>query len=236
MEKSTLKVFTTKDPEILEKAYKLRYQVFAEEMGAELPDYCAESGLDKDYFDGFCEDLVVMYGSDVVGYTRILNNDRAARAGGFYSEGLFTGSFQTNGLNFMEIGRTCIHPDHRNGRTILKLWRGIGEYIYLNQIDTLIGSASIPIGIDSKIVSAALRYLYRYRLPMDIVVPKIGYPVDLKVTPSRNACPSLVQTYINLGARIGGQAYYDEDFRTVDVFIVLKTESIPERYAKHFIK
>ncbi len=53
-------------------AQRLRYQVFAEEMGANL--HTEVPGLDADYFDQFCDHLVVRHDptGEIVGCYRML--------------------------------------------------------------------------------------------------------------------------------------------------------------------
>ena len=68
----------------IEEAQKFRYQIFAEEMGADLPG--ADSGLDADRFDEFCYHVMVRLNGELVGYTRVLTCAQANRAGGFYSQ------------------------------------------------------------------------------------------------------------------------------------------------------
>ena len=70
----------------VEEAQRLRFKVFAEEMGANLPN--PERGLDVDAFDAHCEHLLVRNRADgkVVGAYRLLPPETARRIGGFYSE------------------------------------------------------------------------------------------------------------------------------------------------------
>ncbi|CAA6823682.1 MAG: Putative hemolysin [uncultured Thiotrichaceae bacterium] len=100
--------------EDIETSQRLRYQIFAEEQGAQLSS--ANQNLDKDFFDPYCHHLVVKERetNKVVGSTRILTDLAAKSAGGFYSQH----EFDLNALlplkgNVIEIGRTCIHKDYR---------------------------------------------------------------------------------------------------------------------------
>jgi putative hemolysin len=67
----------------------LRYRVFAEELGARLPQ--ADAGLDCDPYDPHCHHLLVreLDSGSVIASTRLLSADRARSAGGFYSENKF---------------------------------------------------------------------------------------------------------------------------------------------------
>ena len=113
----------------IREAQRLRYQVFAGEMGAHL--HTPMPGLDYDQFDAYCRHLLVRDSAtgQVVGYTRLLTAEQAQQAGGFYSQTEFDirPILQLPG-RFMEVGRTCIHPDYRNGATIATLWSGLATY------------------------------------------------------------------------------------------------------------
>lgn len=43
----------------------------------------------------------------------------------------------------IELGRACIHPNHRNGLVINLLWRGIAEYMGRTEADMLFGCATV---------------------------------------------------------------------------------------------
>jgi putative hemolysin len=45
----------------------------------------------------------------------------------------------------------------------------------------------------------------------------------------------LLRTYVRLGARIGGEAFWDTDFNCADVFILLEPRKMNPRYARHFL-
>ena len=51
-----LEVLVARDRDDIVRAQRLRYQVFAEELGAVLD---ATQGIDRDVFDAFCEHLIV---------------------------------------------------------------------------------------------------------------------------------------------------------------------------------
>ena len=78
----------TCETEILE-AQKLRYRVFADEMGARLAT--RTPGVDRDIYDPFCEHLIVRdeAAGRIVGTYRILSPAAARKVGGYYSENEF---------------------------------------------------------------------------------------------------------------------------------------------------
>ena len=124
-----LYVSLARTPEEVKEAQRLRYKVFAEEMGARLSGH---DGLDKDGFDAFCEHLLVRDADSgkVVGTYRILDPYMANEAGGYYSAGEFDITRLYHLMPTMvEVGRSCVHPDYRNGGTIGLLWAGFAKYM-----------------------------------------------------------------------------------------------------------
>jgi len=75
-----LNVGLANTPAEVRAAQRLRYQVFAEEMGARLD--CAEPGIDADRFDPYCQHLLVrdLDRQRVVGCYRILTDSQAVGA------------------------------------------------------------------------------------------------------------------------------------------------------------
>jgi putative hemolysin len=134
-------------PEDVRAAQALRHRVFGEEMGARLKGH--ESDLDVDEFDAVCQHLLVRESRSerVVGCTRLLTDENARRIGRFYSEGEFDlGPIQGLPGRLLEVGRTCIAPEYRQGAGIAVLWAGLAGFIRLQGIDYLFGCASMPLG------------------------------------------------------------------------------------------
>src|ERR1041384_28253 len=107
-------------------AQRLRYRVFAEEMGATL--HTPTPGLDVDAFDEHCDHLVVREDvtGEIVGSYRMLPPERAPEAGMLYSET----EFDLRNLaalkgGLVETGRSCVHPHHRTGAAVSLGWAGL---------------------------------------------------------------------------------------------------------------
>src|SRR5690606_21754078 len=133
----------TCETEILE-AQKLRYRVFADEMGARLAT--RTPGVDRDIYDPFCEHLIVRdeAAGRIVGTYRILSPAAARKVGGYYSENEFDLTrLQHLRGRMVEIGRSCIDADYRSGAVIALLWSGLARYMQENGYDHLIGCASV---------------------------------------------------------------------------------------------
>ena len=225
--------------EDLRVAQQLRYEIFAGEMGARLHNYLP--GLDHDHLDEHCHHLLVRdpLTARLIGCTRILTEDGARQAGGFYSQGEFDiKSVLTLPGRFAEIGRTCVHRDYRNGATISALWSGIAGFVMENRIDYLIGCASIPLGENGTMAQAIYSELaQRYLTPADLRVHSRN-PLPRRDMLDRGdyPLPPLLKAYLRVGARICGEPFLDEDFQVADVFILVSTRHLARRYARHFLE
>jgi len=129
-EQGDLVVGLAQSDQELEAIQRLRFDVFAGEYEAHVPD--ADTGIDRDAFDPWCEHLMVKdVGADrVVGTYRVLTPHQARRAGGYYSES----EFDLSGLgelkqSLVEFGRACIDSDYRNGSVLMMLWSGLAEIL-----------------------------------------------------------------------------------------------------------
>lgn len=221
----------------IEATQRLRYAIFAGEMGAKLHNRIP--GLDHDRFDACCQHLIVRDGLDrIIGCTRILTADAARRAGGFYSQTEFDlGPVLALPGRFVEIGRTCVHPDYRNGATIGTLWSGLAAFIAEQRMDYLIGCASIPLGEDGGQARALYAELaQRHLVPEPLrVKPHLPLPRRDGIAYGQYAVPPLLKAYLRLGAQIGGEPCLDPDFKVADVFVLLSSQRIERRYARHFL-
>ncbi len=225
------------------EAQALRYQVFANEMGARLP--ATVPGHDVDLFDDYCEHLLVrdVYSRQVVGTYRVLTPAQAKRAGSTYSDT----EFDLTRLRFLrermvELGRSCVHRDHRHGGVIMALWGALAGFMVRNQLDTMIGCASIPMGTDGPVGGghaaasiwrqvkdqhlAGIEFHVRPRLPL----PVDALNSDLVVEP-----PALIKGYLRLGAKVMGPPAWDPDFNTADLPMMMRIADLPQRYRKHFL-
>ena len=223
-------------------AQRLRYDVFATEMGARLNSTLP--GHDVDLFDNYCEHLLVRdsVSREVIGTYRLLTPSQAKRAGSTYSDTEFDLT-RLRGLrdSMVELGRSCVHPDHRHGGVIMALWGALAEFMVRNRLDTMIGCASIPM-LHNGMVSgdaaasiwhqvkqthlAPIEYKVRARLPL----PLEGFDSSLKVEP-----PALIKGYLRLGAKVLGAPAWDPDFNTADLPMLMRIQDLPARYRKHFL-
>lgn len=225
-------------PEEVLQTQRLRYRIFAEELGAQI-DGGAE-GIDQDGYDAHCRHLMVIEpdSGEVIACTRILTDDRAPAAGGFYSESEFDlAMLDALPGRLMEIGRTCVHPDHRNGAVIATLWQGIAGFIINERFDYLFGCASISLDDGGAAAHAILAQIGERHLTeaAQRVRPYVRLPAADRRPTEKPRMPPLLKAYLSLGARACGDAYWDRDFNCADVFMLLNVADLHPRYARHFL-
>lgn len=225
-------------PEEVMEAQRLRYKVFAEEMGARLNGH---NGLDKDGFDAFCEHLLVRDADtgQVVGTYRILDPYMANEAGGYYSAGEFDITRLVHlGPSMVEVGRSCVHQDYRNGATIALLWAGLAKYMQTHNYEYLIGCASIGMADGGRQAASLYRDISRkYLAPAEYhVFPRCPLPLEALGYEENPVCPPLLKGYLRLGAYICGAPHWDTDFNTADVLVMLPLARMNRRYFEHFMK
>ncbi|HSV36843.1 MAG TPA: GNAT family N-acyltransferase [Ramlibacter sp.] len=224
------------------QAQRLRFQVFASEMGARLDTWVP--GHDVDLFDDYCEHLLVRdeQSREVIGTYRVLTPAQARRVGSTYSDTEFDLTRLRNLRERMvELGRSCVHPAHRHGGVILALWGALAEFMVRNQLDTMIGCASIPMMHNGSVSGHAAASIWNqvrqtHLAPIEYQVrPRLALPVDeldgtLDVEP-----PALIKGYLRLGAKVLGPPAWDPDFNSADLPMLMRIAELPPRYRKHFL-
>ncbi len=226
------------EAEILE-AQRLRFKVFCEEMGATLAS--AKEGIDRDIYDKYCEHLLVRESEEnkVVGTYRILSPDQAKKIGGYYSQSEFDLTRLMHLSDRMvEVGRSCVHKDHRDGATITQLWGGLAQYMQQHKHEYLIGCASISMADGGHVAASIYRKLHRlYSAPTEYTVfPRYPLPLHALNQLLDAPIPPLLKGYLRLGAYICGAPAWDPEFNTADLLILLPMSRMSSRYAKHFLK
>jgi len=218
-------------------AQRLRYRVFAGEMGANLPS--RTPGVDHDIYDPYCEHLVVRdtQSGEIVGTYRILSPENARQIG-YYSENEFDLTrLQHLRPRLVEIGRSCVHPDYRSGATITLLWSGLAQYMTERGHDYLMGCASISMA-DGGHAAASLynRLAVEHLGPQEYrVFPRCPLPLAALQQDQPAETPPLIKGYLRAGAWICGEPAWDPDFNTADLPILMPMAKVSNRYAKHYL-
>ncbi|WP_406457798.1 GNAT family N-acetyltransferase [Streptomyces sp. NBC_00876] len=229
------------DQDGIRAAQRLRHQVFAAEFGVRLDG--PEPGLDSDAFDAYCDHLLVRETAtgEVVATYRLLPPERARIAGRLYAES----EFDLTRLapirdDLVEVGRSCVHPAHRDGAVIALIWAGLARYMQRSGHNWLAGCCSIPLSDGGTTAARA----------WETVRTKHLAPDDRWVTPHRlwqpsaplpggpavhTALPPLLRGYLRLGAQVCGAPAHDPDFNVADLYVLLSLRDTDPRYLRHFL-
>jgi len=243
-------------PEQIDAAQALRYRVFFEEMNGR-PSVAARWRLrDFDMFDSAADHLIVLDSkrspgaAGVVATVRLLRGC-AARSFSPYlpAPGFSTAAdFNIEPLlifsgEIVELGRTCIDPDYRSSATACQLWHGIAAYLHAYNVGLMFGTAGLP-GTQPIKHQNELAWLHHTRLAPPEWRPQ-AHPerfLDMDNIPAAavdrnkawNAMPADLKGYLRLGAMIGRGCVINSERGTLDVCIVVRTGTIPDRYHRRY--
>lgn len=217
--------------EDLRSAQTLRFLVFNLELNEGLESSYVTL-RDEDPFDAICDHLLVekKETGEVVGTYRLQSGRVARQNRGFYSEQEFDfGPFRPVQDEIVELGRACVHSDHRSLPVIGLLWQGISDYARQHQARYLVGCSSLT-SQDPAVGAAAYAELARDHLvePSFRTVPTPAFVCPLDA-PSATApkLPKLLRAYLSFGARICGPPAIDREFKTIDFLTWMDLERLP---------
>ncbi|MCX5603041.1 GNAT family N-acetyltransferase [Streptomyces phaeochromogenes] len=231
-------VTLARDEADVRAAQRLRHDVFAGEMGALLSS--SRPGLDADAFDAYCDHLLVRDTTtgQAVGTYRLLPPDRAAIAGRLYSEGEFDlGPLAGIRSGLVEVGRSCVHPDHRDGAVIGLIWAGIARYMVDGGHEWLAGCCSIPLADGGALAAGTWdRVRDKHLAPEEYRVrPLLPWSAEGVARPARTELPPLLRGYLRLGAWVCAEPAHDPDFGVADLYVLLSMRRVNPRYLRHFL-
>jgi len=220
----------------LRAAQRLRFEVFNLELGEGL-QASYTTGRDEDQYDGRCHHLLVEHRESgrVVGTYRLMTQRMAGHAG-FYSEAEFHLETLPPWVlsEGVELGRACVAAEHRAGRVIYLLWKGIAQYLAHNRRRYLFGCCSLP----ATDPGVGLRVHHQ--------LAEAGHLLDGTFSRATRACscsdgemlrsevglPPLFKVYLDMGAKVVSEPAIDREFGVVDFLIVLDVQSLSDRTKK----
>jgi putative hemolysin len=214
-------------------ALRLRYEVFNVELQEGLQS-SHSSGYDFDRFDSVLDHVIVScaYTNRVVGTYRLQTGEMAARNLGYYSEREFDFSpYEALRPQVLELGRACIHQDHRNTQVLMLLWKAVVNYGMQRGCRYLIGCSSLTSqdGATGAAVYAKLKkFLVRPELQ---TAPQAAFTCELDSATDDGAdVPKLLRAYLTIGAQICGPPALDAEFRTIDFLTLLDLAQLPNGF------
>ena len=214
-----------RDASEVRSAQTLRYEVFILEMVEGLSGSHA-SGFLADPLDAVCDHLLVEHlpSKQIVGTYRLQTGRNAARNLGYYCAQEFEFDvFEPLRTEMIELGRACVHRQHRNLVVLGLLWKGIADYARQHHSRYLVGVSSLS-SQDAPTGASAYTYLCRNNLaaPALRTTPLPGFECSLnELSAEPVLIPKLMRAYLTLGAKICGPPALYRQFKTFAFLTVL---------------
>lgn len=229
-------VITTRAEDI-DTVQRLRYDVFGSEPGFEASMAGVTDGRDADHFDEFCDHLVIRHkpSDSIVGCYRILAPLGAIAAGGLYLATEFElGALDPIRAETLEMGRACVHADHRTGGVLCLMWAGLLAYSDLRGIRYAMGAVSVPLqyeGYERGATVRAVRELVdaKHRAAFTVTPYTQVERIDAAPAP-RRTFPPLVTGYLRMNAEIMGAPSFDPVFDVADFPMIIDRTRFNVRY------
>jgi len=197
-------------------------------------------GLDADGFDPICRHLMVeeTRTGRLVCCFRFLALASGAEIGRSYSAQHYELSKLAAFPGRMaEMGRFCIHPDHRDPDVLRVAWAAMARFVEADRVEMLFGCSSFS-GVDAEAYADAFALLKEKHLAPKRWLPRVKAPKvfrfakklrfrkpDLKLALSR--MPPLLRTYLTMGGWVSDHAVIDHDLDTLHVFTGVEIAAVP---------
>jgi len=220
-------------------AFRLRFLVFNLELNEGLEESYA-TGHDVDEFDSICDHLIVEHAvtGKIVGTYRLQTGEIASAHAGFYSEREFDFSpYKQLGNSVIELGRACVHRDHRSSEVLYLLWRGIAQYAIHHGGRYLVGCSSLTsqdLAHGTAVYEAMREQLVETQLR---TTPQPAFAMPLiSAENASDKIPKLLRAYLAVGAKICGPPAIDREFKTIDFLTLMDLESLHPRLRARFLQ
>src|SRR5262249_39063345 len=142
------------------------------------------TGVDEDRFDPVCDHLIVEHlpSNQIVGTYRLQTGRTAAAHCGYYCAQEFEFDlFEPLRAQMVELGRACVHRQHRNLAVLGLLWKGLADCARQHDARYLFGCSSLT-SQDAAVGASAYSDLCRRHLvePQWRTRPVPGYNCSLR--------------------------------------------------------
>ena len=196
-----------------------------------------------DSFDAFARHLIVTDNRTgrCIGTYRVLDPAGSRKAGGTYAETEFDlSALDSYRDRTLELGRSCVHPEHRQGGVIALLWSALVQTLLAENMSYLMGCASVDLTDPTLDPDRIWTYLQDHVLETSVgpAIPHRPFLCVRRTLPDEAvpALPPLLKGYLRLGARIIGNPSHDPVFQTADFPVWLPVSAINGRYVRHFFR
>ena len=222
-----------------EAAFRLRFTIFNLELDEGL-ESAYQTGRDVDEFDPLCDHLIAEHAGtkQIIGTYRLQTGSMAKAHLGYYCEREFDfAPYEPLRDSMIELGRACIHQEHRSTEVLYLLWRGIAQYALRHGARYLIGCSSLT-SQDATHGSAVYEALREYVVESHLRTnpqPEFAMPLVSPVAEG-NKPPKLLRAYLALGAKICSPPAIDREFKTIDFLTLLDLTTLPSRVHARFLE
>ena len=234
----TYQIRLAKNLDDIQAAQRLRFMVFNLELGEGLQE-SLQTGLDADPYDAVCDHLLVEHvpSGDIVGTYRLQTGTVAGSRLGYYSAEEFDfRPYEPLRSELLELGRACVHREHRNLLVLGLLWKGIAQYAARRGARYLCGCSSLTSQDPAEGASIYAELCRRHQAPPPLrtqPLPRYACPLD-RLASENEKVPKLLKAYLTIGAKICGPPAIDRRFRTIDFLTLLDLESLPAIVRERF--
>ena len=231
-------------PEDVRAAQRLRHEIFVEsrETGPSLEEEAP--GLDADAFDAACDHILIeeRKSGRLVCCYRLLPLTSGAEIDRSYSAQFYELSNLSEFPGpIVEMGRFCIHPQHRNADVLRIAWVAMSDYVAERGFELLFGCSSFE-GNDAQIYADTFALLKEKHLAPKRWLPRPKAPNVFrfakllrlrKPNPAQaiRMMPPLLRGYLQLGGWVSDHAVIDRDLNTLHVFTGVEVKRVPRRMA-----
>ena len=137
----------------------------------------------------------------------------------------------------VELGRACVHREHRNLVVLGLLWKGIADYARKHGARYLLGCSSLTSQDPAVGASAYADLCRRHLAPVEYrtkPLPACDCPLEQLAAESPNI-PKLLRAYLTIGAKICGPPALDRQFKTIDFLTLLDLRALPVGVRQRFL-
>ena len=223
----------------LDHVFRLRFQVFHLELGAGLASSLMDE-KDEDAFDAVCDHLMVedTQTGRVVGTYRMQSGLTALAKLGYYSAREFDLTpYEPLRPAMLELGRACIHREHRSMQVLLLLWRGIIDHAQRQSLRYLIGCSSLT---STRPADGAAAYagLHNFLAAPELrTVPQAAFALPLVENDGQHLDPpKLLRAYLAMGAHICGPPALDREFGSIDFLTLMDLAALSPAGQARFLR
>ena len=219
-------------------AQRLRYACFIADDGQ-------VGGIEADDFDARCQHMLVedTRTGDLVCCFRLMPLSGGAEIGQSYSAQYYElSALKAFDGPMVEMGRFCIHPDHKDPDILRVAWGAMTRFVDDNGVEMLFGCSSFW-GTEAEAYLDAFDMLAEKHLAPMRWLPKVKAPKVIRFAAKRLrrpldrkramlGMPPLLKTYLLMGGWVSDHAVVDNDLNTLHVFTGLEIRAIPPARAK----